>query len=226
MACGEIIAVYSDRSTPNASSVGYVKRVAGGLVLIDSLTPGGGADGTVVRRLRDIFKVEVGGVYHRSLGPWVPCRLHSASRPCPAAGHAARAARSGRCFSSRRHAGASCPCGSMRMTTRRTPAGSSSRAPMGVSSLESWMTTEGRMVSRPSSLQTSGRWTSAVPQRGGWSICTEHLLMSTPGPSCDGAPAGPARRFVRGAAICADPAVKITWGRQVRRNPLHLTPYD
>lgn len=63
----EVVAVYTDRCAPTKSSVGFVYEVGKDILIMKSLAPNGGADGNITRKLKDIFKLEIGGVYAQKL---------------------------------------------------------------------------------------------------------------------------------------------------------------
>jgi hypothetical protein len=76
----QIVAIYTDPSSPGSSSIGYVKGIGKEVVTLASLTSGGESDGLVVRKLSHIFKAEVGGVYAQKLAVLNSHEPHSSDR--------------------------------------------------------------------------------------------------------------------------------------------------
>lgn len=62
-----IVAIYSDRTSPSSSSVGYVNEIGKQTVALDGLARDGASDGIILRKLLTIFKVEVGDRYAQKL---------------------------------------------------------------------------------------------------------------------------------------------------------------
>lgn len=63
----EIISVFTDREQPEKCSVGIVAAVSQEQVLINHITPLGRYDGYVVRRIDNIFGVDIDGQYEQKL---------------------------------------------------------------------------------------------------------------------------------------------------------------
>ena len=63
-----IVALYSNRNRPSASSIGFVNSVKNEVLSLNSITTSGEPDGIVMRKLSDIFKLEIGDVYAQKLG--------------------------------------------------------------------------------------------------------------------------------------------------------------
>lgn len=62
-----IVSIYSDRTSPLSSSVGYVNNIGKQTVSINGLSRDGEPDGIIIRKLANIFKVEVGDRYAQKL---------------------------------------------------------------------------------------------------------------------------------------------------------------
>lgn len=62
-----IVSIFSNRNQPDACSVGYVEAITEDQVLLNHVTPTGLADGIVIRRLEDVFRVDINGLYEQKL---------------------------------------------------------------------------------------------------------------------------------------------------------------
>lgn len=62
-----IVSVFSDREQPDKCSVGYIDTIAEEQVLIKHVTPTGMVDGFMIRRLEDVFRVDIDGQYEQKI---------------------------------------------------------------------------------------------------------------------------------------------------------------
>lgn len=62
-----MVAVYSNKNRPDTCSVGYVDSITKDMVLIKHVTPHGLTDGFVIRRLEDVFRIDINGQYENKL---------------------------------------------------------------------------------------------------------------------------------------------------------------
>lgn len=64
---GVIVSIFSNRNQPDKCSVGYVAKISGDEVLINHVTTTGLNDGYVVRKLKDVYRIDINGQYEKKL---------------------------------------------------------------------------------------------------------------------------------------------------------------
>lgn len=62
-----VVSVFSNRCAPDKCSVGLIERVTDKQVLIKHITEYGMYDGYIIRRLEDVFRVDISGQYEKRL---------------------------------------------------------------------------------------------------------------------------------------------------------------
>lgn len=63
----DMVAVYSDPSHPECAAVGYIDSLSAKQLALKHVTPEGISDGYVIRRIEDVFRIDVNGEYERRL---------------------------------------------------------------------------------------------------------------------------------------------------------------
>ncbi len=63
----DMVAVYTDPSHPECAIVGYIDSLSAKQIAMKHVTPEGISDGYVIRRIEDVFRVDVNGEYERRL---------------------------------------------------------------------------------------------------------------------------------------------------------------
>ncbi len=64
---GLMVSVYSNRYQPEMCSVGFIDSLSAGQFIMKHVTPEGIYDGYIIRRIEDVFRVDVNGEYERRL---------------------------------------------------------------------------------------------------------------------------------------------------------------
>jgi hypothetical protein len=64
---GKIISVYTNRYQPEKCSVGFIDSLTSEHFIMKHVTPEGISDGFIVRRIEDIFRVDVDGEYEQRI---------------------------------------------------------------------------------------------------------------------------------------------------------------
>lgn len=64
---GVPVSVYSDRYDIECFSFGFITNIDNDFVYINHITPNGEQDGLVLRKIKEIFKIEYGGEYENKL---------------------------------------------------------------------------------------------------------------------------------------------------------------
>ncbi|TCS92077.1 hypothetical protein [Hazenella coriacea] len=64
---GLMVSVYSNRYQPEKSSVGFIDSLTTEQFVMKHVTPEGISDGYIIRRIEDVFRVDVSGEYERRL---------------------------------------------------------------------------------------------------------------------------------------------------------------
>ncbi|SFS64021.1 hypothetical protein [Marininema halotolerans] len=67
MKADEIISVYTDRNDPSSFSAGVITALSNQHIVMRHVTPDGLSDGYLVRRVDDIFRIDVKGKYEERL---------------------------------------------------------------------------------------------------------------------------------------------------------------
>lgn len=65
---GLVVSVYSDQNEPANCSVGFIDALSSEQFVMKHITPEGINDGYIIRRLKDIFRVDINGEYERKIG--------------------------------------------------------------------------------------------------------------------------------------------------------------
>ncbi|SHF13925.1 hypothetical protein SAMN05444392_10882 [Seinonella peptonophila] len=63
----EVVNVFSNQYEPNAASVGFIDQLSENQFLMKHITPEGLSDGYMIRRIDDIFRVDLNGEYEQRL---------------------------------------------------------------------------------------------------------------------------------------------------------------
>ncbi|RAL21484.1 hypothetical protein [Thermoflavimicrobium daqui] len=62
-----MVSVFTDRSQPDSCSVGFIHSLSSKQFAMKHVTPDGYNDGYILRRIEDIFRVDIAGEYERRL---------------------------------------------------------------------------------------------------------------------------------------------------------------
>lgn len=62
-----IVSVFSNRNNPESCAVGFIEKISDEQVVIKHVTSTGLYDGYAIRRLNDIFRVDINGQYEKRL---------------------------------------------------------------------------------------------------------------------------------------------------------------
>lgn len=64
---GIIVSVYSNRYEPGASSAGFIDAISEEQFVMKHVTPEGISDGYIIRRMEDVFRIDIEGEYEQRL---------------------------------------------------------------------------------------------------------------------------------------------------------------